>query len=69
MEIYGETSKIRAMMTTASETVDAGQHVGQRRLTGTILSDQRVKLAFIDIERHILNCLRDTEGLAKIFYL
>ena len=54
---------------TASDTVDAGQHVGQRRFTETILSDQRVNLAFIDIKRHILNCLRDTEGLAKIFYL
>ena len=54
---------------TASDAVDTGQHVGQGWFTGTVLTDQRMYLAFVYVKWNILNRLRDTEGLAKIFYL
>ena len=53
----------------ASNAVDTCQHVGQSGFTRTVFSDQRVNLSLVDIKGNILYCLRNTEGLAKIFYL
>ena len=46
----------------AVDRVDAGQHVGQRRFAGAVLADQRVHLAFVDVEGHVADGFRDAEG-------
>ena len=46
----------------AVDRVDAGQHVGQRRFSGAVLADQRVHLAFVDVEGHVADGFRDAEG-------
>ena len=51
---------------TAAKGIDAGQHVGKGRFSGSVLADQRVDLMAVEIDRYMINSMCDTELFVDI---